>query len=275
MDEIRSLKEISRAVSGVLGERFPRGGGGDLVTSPDLDHPIKEIDLVAEEAAIQSVGVIRPKWNIEAEDSGFIDKGGGETLVVDPIDGTFNAIHGIPLYSTSLALRLKDPPTITHSFIKNLATGDSYEAAKGGGAFHNGCEMTTDSGGGFKERGLQISLYLGRSGLGPLSRILPYLKRGRALGCISLEVCLVASGVLDAVLFYGRVPRVCDISAARLVLEEAGGEFVQVSGGEKIYLESRPLVEEEHMTTIAGANRLVNEYIIERVFPDIKQEEGS
>ena len=78
------------------------------------------------------------KWNILSEEAGFIDNGGDKTLVIDPIDGTYNAVIGIPFYSVSLALGTSTMSDVNMAYVRNIVTGDSYEAVKGEGAKLNG-----------------------------------------------------------------------------------------------------------------------------------------
>ena len=66
--------------------------------------PTEYIDKIAEDIAIRYIEKSRIPVNLLSEEAGYIDRDGEYTFVLDPIDGTRNAIRGIPFYSTSLAI---------------------------------------------------------------------------------------------------------------------------------------------------------------------------
>jgi hypothetical protein len=84
--------------------------GEELYIGAD-GSPTLQIDKVAEDVILGYVNEEHLKWNILSEEAGLIDNSGDRTLVIDPIDGTYNAVMGVPFYSVSLALgtnRLSD-----------------------------------------------------------------------------------------------------------------------------------------------------------------------
>src|SRR5439155_707517 len=66
--------------------------------------PSTRIDRLAEETVLRVLDYEGAALNVLSEEAGFIDRGGKAILVLDPIDGTHNAIRGIPTYSVSLAI---------------------------------------------------------------------------------------------------------------------------------------------------------------------------
>ncbi|HVG36455.1 MAG TPA: inositol monophosphatase family protein, partial [Thermoplasmata archaeon] len=66
--------------------------------------PSARIDRVAEAAVLRVLDYEDARVNVLSEEAGFIDRGGDRTIVLDPIDGTHNALRGVPAYSVSMAI---------------------------------------------------------------------------------------------------------------------------------------------------------------------------
>jgi fructose-1,6-bisphosphatase/inositol monophosphatase family enzyme len=203
-----------------LKSTFPAGGGEEKVAiGADGDHT-REIDRFAEDAIL---GMIRDHgydWNIYSEEAGALDHDGDLTLIIDPIDGTHNAINGIPFYSTSMALMETRSGIVKEAVVMNLATGQMYHATRGEGAYRDGIKIFS------RELDLDeavVSSYIGPEAKKWAHELMNWPMRTRYFGSISLEVCLVASGSLDMFVMFGRIPRLTDIAASTLILQEAGG----------------------------------------------------
>ena len=142
------------------------------------------LDLVADEIALRVLG--GAGYRVVSEESGVTGEG-AFTVVVDPIDGSTNCDHGIPFFSTSLAV-MRDEELVA-GLVMNHATGTVYETERGGGAYRDGEVIHTGT-----QRDFSQSI-VGFSGL-PDRRL--GWAQSRALGAASLEICLVADGSLDA-----------------------------------------------------------------------------
>ena len=103
--------------------------------------PTDEIDKIAENAVLRYIAANDIKLNVLSEEIGFVDNGGKETLVLDPIDGSTNSVAGIPLYTISLAIGKDSLGTVHTALVRNLVTGEEFTAEKGKGAFRNGKRM--------------------------------------------------------------------------------------------------------------------------------------
>lgn len=198
--------------------------GKDLGLGAD-GTPTKLIDDAAEKICIQILQEKNENFNILSEECGFIDNRADYILVMDPIDGTHNAIRGIPFYSLSLAIGKSKLSDVEYGLVRNLVTGDTYWAEKGKGAFFNDKSIAVRP---YPKKDSMFSLYVGERATEKAYKIVRIPRRGRALGCASLEMCLVASGSLD-VYYHNYSPaeysmRVTDIAASTLILREAGGE---------------------------------------------------
>jgi fructose-1,6-bisphosphatase/inositol monophosphatase family enzyme len=181
--------------------------------------PTSYIDKVAEDVAVKILTKSPIKVNLLSEEIGFIDFGGHDVFVLDPVDGTRNASRGIPFYSVSLAIGSSRISNVEYGVVKNIPTGDLFTAEKHHGAFLNTmpirvCEMPP--------KDILSSITLGKSSTKKAHAL---AKQGyvRSLGSASLEMCMVAIGALDYYYVGKDLMRVIDIAASTLIVREAGG----------------------------------------------------
>jgi fructose-1,6-bisphosphatase/inositol monophosphatase family enzyme len=171
------LRETAAAVQRALGDVTDWGLAG---TRPGQHHS----DLMADAAALAvldkaGVGVL-------SEESGARSLDRDLVVVIDPLDGSTNAAHGIPWFATSLCAVDDDGPRA--ALVVNLVSGVEFEAVRGGGARASGSTLTPSSCTTIGDA------LVGLSGLPP--QHLGW-RQFRALGAIALDLCSVASGVLD------------------------------------------------------------------------------
>ncbi|MBM4237628.1 MAG: inositol monophosphatase [Euryarchaeota archaeon] len=204
--------------------------GRDLGLGAD-GTPTCGIDKVAEDVILDCVEEMDLPFNVLSEEAGFIDRGGDLTLVVDPIDGTHNAVLGIPFYSVSLALGKGSMRDVQAGLIRNLVSGEVFFAEKGRGAFRNGNRIRSRE---FDPTRSTFLVYMGMYSHPDTIKVARRSTKTRSLGCASLEMCMVAEGRVDAYYMNCEVHeksiRVVDIAASALVLREAGGELVDLGG---------------------------------------------
>ncbi|RZN60305.1 inositol monophosphatase family protein [Methanonatronarchaeum sp. AMET6-2] len=185
------------------------------------DKPTKKIDLIAEKTAIN---YLKDK-NIQliTEETGKHRYGEPElTVILDPLDGTYNAQHQIPLYSTSIAIADTELKQIKYGYIKNLHNGDTY-TSNGKTTKHNKKEIQVSETN--KLENASISYYgYNKTHRLQKERLNEKVHRVRTLGCISLEMCYVAQGKLDAFVDV-RGAGVTDIAAGSIIIQGAKGKF--------------------------------------------------
>jgi fructose-1,6-bisphosphatase/inositol monophosphatase family enzyme len=191
--------------------------------------PTQLIDQVAENAVLEVLERLGAPLNVLSEEHEYIDNGSEYTLVLDPIDGTFNATNGIPFFSTSLAVGKTRLSDIRYALVRDLVTGTVYYAEKDKGAFSNGTRLSTRN----IDESVVFSVYIGAMAKDVSYRIAKLGRRGRNFGAASLEMCLVAQGSLD--LYYLHTVesaklRVMDVAAGSLIVREAGGEVLHPDG---------------------------------------------
>ncbi|MFP4141718.1 MAG: inositol monophosphatase family protein [Thermoplasmata archaeon] len=209
--------KVSEALeSDILSKEMEVGQGAD-------GTPTKRVDQVAEEAALDFL-LQRTDASILSEEAGIVEREGEGYIIMDPIDGTNNAILDIPFYCISLAYTPGSLSELEVGYVKNLSTGDEYYSIKGEGSFKNGKELDP-----IDTSNNTFCIYLGRNATPESTEIATRAKRVRSLGSAALSICMVAEGVFD--LFYHCTPdeerslRITDLAAATLILREVGGEI--------------------------------------------------
>jgi myo-inositol-1(or 4)-monophosphatase len=219
-------KEIADAVQEVVEPILGETSGGEVVGMGADGTPTKQIDEVAEERALDVIadhGDLR----VVTEEAG--ERVYGEpthTVALDPVDGTYNATHGIPIHAVSVGIADGDSvDDMQYAYVRELNTGVSYTAERGGGAYFDGEPISVS------DESTPAKMTVGGvyniEGFDPTE-----FDRLRLLGCSSLELCYVGAGRLDAFVDMRAYLRVLDFAAAKLVIEEAGGVVTDGYGDE-------------------------------------------
>jgi len=228
---LETLGAIADAVKEAV-DRIPtlEERGRDVEMGAD-GTPTSEIDKIAENTVLDYIARQHIPLNVLSEEIGFVDNGAAETLVLDPVDGTSNAIAGVPLFTVSMAVGTHCLADIHTAYLRNLATGETRWAEKGKGAYKDGQRlhvrpMDLDQ--------LFMMIYLGNGAAPDAFALAKRVKSSRAYGCASLEMALVAEGQADGFFMdserYVRGIRVVDIAASYLLLTEAGGCVFDLKG---------------------------------------------
>ena len=227
--DLNALREIGRSVylkvSGlrIKGEApMERGAGGDR-TFP--------VDKIAEDAILRGLEALKEPFSVVTEEAGVLEIGRGEArklVVIDPIDGSKNAVAGIPYFGASIAVALGDTiGSIALGYVINLVNGGEFMAERGRGASQNGVPLRSQADGV-----LYLTAYEAQSPARDLKKILPLLeasRKTRCLGAIALDLAYVASGAAS-ILVNPAPSRSFDFAAGYLLVREAGGIFTDTGG---------------------------------------------
>jgi myo-inositol-1(or 4)-monophosphatase len=233
-------------------------GDRDLVTDVDLaiQHDIADflaratpdIELLAEESA-QQPDIATAEW----------------LWVLDPVDGTSNFAHGLPLCAVSLALlhRGQGEVAVTHAPL----LGRTYHAVKDNGAFLNGQPITASRTGSLNEAIISLGDYavgpdstvLNRQRLALTAELVPLVERIRMVGAATLDLAFVAEGALDACVMMSNKP--WDTAAGVLMAREAGALVTDADGEPHTHqsastVAATPEIAGQLATVIEAANTL-------------------
>ncbi|MEL7145260.1 MAG: inositol monophosphatase family protein [Bacteroidota bacterium] len=193
---------------------------------------VSYVDTEAEKAIVAQLSDIFPEAGFITEEK-TVDKTGKEyNWIIDPLDGTTNFIHGLPLYSTCIGL-LKGDEVIL-GVVYEVNRDECFYAVKGGGAFCNGQPIkvteanTIDSSlfaTGFPIHNFKkLDQYLAI-----LNELMKNAHGLRRLGSAAVDLAYVACGRCEAFFEYNLNP--WDVAAGSLIVQEAGGHVSDFSGG--------------------------------------------
>jgi len=185
--------------------------------------PTRLIDDISEKAILNVLKEDGRSMRILSEECGEILMGDSPefTIILDPLDGTYNAAHGIPFYSVSIAIGSPDLSEVWFGYVQNLANGDTYHAELGKGAYLNGKNIGPSANSTLRD--FCISVYGYRRHVERTIELSKSIRRIRIFGSVAMELCYVASGKLDAFVDIRKSLRLVDIAAGKLILEEAKG----------------------------------------------------
>ncbi|MGI0101885.1 MAG: inositol monophosphatase family protein [Nitrosotalea sp.] len=199
---------------------FGRGAGGDIS---------RRIDIVAEKTVLDYLREIKFSCIVLGEECGRVElsKDPEGFIIMDAVDGSTNAVRGIPFSCCSLAFATKDNlSSITDAAIIDLYTGDMYSASRDKGAFMNGKKITVH-----KKKPLYFVVGVDLSGISPdsLQKLAPIISASnhiRHFGAVALELAIFARGLVDLFVDLREKLRITDIAAGYLIALEAGGIIV-------------------------------------------------
>lgn len=198
---------------------------------------VSNADLKAEKTIHEALHMARPEYGFLMEESGVSEGSDPQhRWIVDPLDGTTNFLHGIPLFAISIALE-RDGELVA-GIVYNPAMDELYAAEKGRGAFLN-------------DRRIRVS---GRTNLNDsvICTGIPHLGRGdharhlkeqqlimakaagvRRLGAAALDLAFLAAGRYDGFWEHDLAP--WDMAAGIVLIREAGGFVTDMDGEKQIF----------------------------------------
>lgn len=202
------------------------GGDYGIGAGGDTSHAV---DIAAEGAVLDYLRERSFGCTVLGEECGSvkIPGGPGGSVVMDAVDGSVNAVRGIPFYCCSLAYAEGDTlSSVTDAVVEDMGGTDRFWATRGHGALANGAPMRAGAAQGRDYRVVVVNV----SGIGPegAARVQPVMEAShtRHFGANALEMAHVARGWIDALVdVRGRI-RVQDIAAGCLLIREAGGAVV-------------------------------------------------
>ena len=203
--------------------RVDKKGTIDLVT---------EVDLEVERSCRALIAARFPDHDILAEELGGGDGGRSHRWVFDPLDGTTNFAHGVPIFCSSLALEIDGEAVVGAVFDPNRQ--ELFTAERGVGAWLNGAPLRTSTTDALIDALLVTGFpYDVHSTLdeviGLFSAYVSEARAVRRLGSAAIDLCWVAAGRMDG--FWEERLQPWDTRAGALLVQEAGGRVTGLDGG--------------------------------------------
>jgi myo-inositol-1(or 4)-monophosphatase len=193
---------------------------------------VTEVDVAVERMFRALIAERFPDHQILAEEmGGAIVAPAGPCWVFDPIDGTTNFAHGLPIFCASLALEIDGVAEVAAIYDPNRK--ELFTAERGGGAFLNGRPLRVSS----ASRLVDAMLVTGfpydvhsrvDEIVGLFGAFVGQARAVRRLGSAALDLCYVAAGRMDG--FWEADLKPWDIAAGALLVAEAGGRVTDTAG---------------------------------------------
>lgn len=229
------------------------------VSQKHVNDFVTEADQASEQTIIEHLLTAFPGHGIWAEESGreYGAKDSEFVWIIDPLDGTTNFIHGLPIYCVSIALSVQGK--VEQAVIYDPCRNDLFTATKGRGAYMNDrrlrvskrirlqeCLIST----GFPYReGDDLKTYLLM--MGDMMQCTAGLRRP---GAAALDLAYVAAGFTDGFFETGLQP--WDVAAGALLITEAGGLVGNFSGASDFLEQQECMAANPHlyaqMATLLG-----------------------
>lgn len=231
---MKAGRSLVRDFGEVENLQVSRKGPSDFVSAADRR---------AEEIIRNELTKARPGYGLLMEESGEVEGDDGQhRWIVDPLDGTTNFLHGIPLFAISIALERQGQ--IVAGVIFNPVMDELYTCERGRGVFMNDRRLRVATRNALPDCLIGTGLpFLGRGDHGralkELRHVMPEVAGIRRCGAAALDLAFVASGRLDG--FWEHGLNAWDMAAGLLMVREAGGFVCDVNGKDTM-LESGSIV---------------------------------
>jgi myo-inositol-1(or 4)-monophosphatase len=206
------------------GVRVEKKGAIDLVT---------EVDLEVERMFRAMIAERYPDHDVLAEEMDVASTGARHRWVFDPLDGTTNFAHGVPIFCASLALEIDGRAVVAAVYDPNRQ--ELFTAEAGVGSWMNGQRLKVSTSATVLESvlvtGFPYNIHQNADEFVKVfAQVLKHARAIRRLGSAAIDICWVAAGRMDG--FWEASLKAWDMRAAALILEEAGGKVTGMDGKE-------------------------------------------
>ena len=237
MTQLSSERRTAEAIARLAGRHILRERAERLdVSLKAPDDVVTNVDKSTERLIVDRLRDAFPDDTIAGEEFGESHRAdntdGDRTWLIDPIDGTLNFSHGIPLFCVSIALQVDGETVVAVIYDPNR--DEMFSASQNGGAHLDGVPISVSSLDDASAAVLVTGFPLKRSA--PFEATLDQFElltrtcRGiRRLGSAAIDLAYVAAGRMEAFWEYSLKP--WDTAAGILLVEEAGGQVTTVDGG--------------------------------------------
>lgn len=221
-------------------ENLARQAGDILRAGYDTEHQVgykgvidlvTEVDHQSEEFLLGEIQREFPDHHISSEESGIIQGSDQHVWYVDPLDGTVNYAHHIPIFCVSIAYALRG--ALTLGAVYDPMRDEMFLAERGNGASLNGRALRVSSVTDL-QRSLLVTGFPYNAWDTPQDNFDNFVRFGklsqgvRRLGSAALDLCYVAAGRFEG--FWEMALNPWDVAAGGLIAEEAGARVTNITG---------------------------------------------
>lgn len=215
--------DLSKEVGAFIKQEVNQVRHQDIETK-SLNSLVSYVDKTAEEKIIKRLSELLPESGFIAEEGTSEKIGGTYNWIIDPLDGTTNFLHALPVYSVSIALRRNEE--IVLGVVYEINQSECFYAWEGSKAYLNGEEIQVSPTAQLADTLLATGFpYYDFDRLDPFFEFLKYLaqsSRGiRRMGSAAVDLVYVACGRFDA--FFEYSLNAWDVAAGAFIVKQAGG----------------------------------------------------
>jgi myo-inositol-1(or 4)-monophosphatase len=198
-----------------------------------INNLVTEVDKLAETRIIEIIKSHFPGHSIISEEVGELMQESDYKWIIDPIDGTVNFAHGIPICCVSIGILHND--VLVMGAVYNPMMNELFFAERGKGAYLNGQPISVSKKSDFRKACLVTGFpykWPAAEGEHPIKIFERFVLEGlpvRRLGSAAIDLCWVACGRFDGFWEYNLSS--WDVAAGYLLVEEAGGKITNFAGG--------------------------------------------
>ena len=205
---------------------------GFKIDSKGPANLVTEADIASERIIVETIRKTFPDHSFLGEEKEKADLDSDNLWIIDPIDGTTNFAHGLPVVGISIAFSRKGEVLV--GGVLNPFNDEFYFASKGNGAFLNKKKIKVSYAKEINEALIATGFYYGigsklTSSLNVIQKLIDMQCHGiRRMGAASIDLCYVARGINDA--YFELKLHPWDFAAGMLLVKEAGGTIVNLKG---------------------------------------------
>ena len=228
----QKVEQLCREVGVFISGEQSRISKNDIEVK-DHNSFVSYVDKEAEKKLVAGLQVILPEAGFIAEEGTSDYQSEHMNWIVDPLDGTTNYLHGLPVYAISVGLQVQNEMTV--GIVYELGNDELFSAWKGGGAYLNGKPIQVKGANELKDTLLATGFpYYDYTRLPKYLNLLAACfekTRGlRRFGSAATDLAYVACGRFDGFFEYGL--NAWDVAAGMLLVTEAGGKVHDFKGGD-------------------------------------------
>lgn len=230
MENLKSILEKVKKTAieaGEIQKEFFRNKALKIDSKSSIVDLVTEADKKSEELILNFIKTNYPDHAILSEESGKHDKESDYLWVIDPLDGTNNFAHGIPMFCVSIALQYKNDTLLGVIYAPIL--NEMFETIKGKGTYFNGEKVQVTDKPELNHAIIASGFPYDKASheannISYISQIIPKLRGFRRMGSAAIDLAYVAAGFLDGYWEMNLNP--WDAAAGLLMVEEAEGKII-------------------------------------------------
>jgi len=232
-----TLLEVAEDAAEAAGKKLLRLFRSESISvRRKFDYPgsiVTNADREAEKLILDGIRKSRIKCSVISEEAGTLNFGSRNPVwAVDPLDGTFNYVKGIPHFAVSVGVLINRKPIL--GAIYNPTLDEMFTAIKGRGACLNGTRIHVSSQRSLRNSSLIFEWWNPEPSIpDPLllaKRIYRFTRSLRSPGSVALNLCSVASGKFDGLVTVYRRSPIYETAAGCVIVQEAGGRLTNSIG---------------------------------------------